>query len=218
MKTTPSDQPTIATDGRTIGERAKATRRRLLEATTKLLERDGLSDLRLVDITREIDASPATFYQYFADMDAALLALAQEASEDTPKILATLDTPWSKPSHFPHAMEFVAVYLAHWEAHGTVLRVRNLKAEENVPEFRRARSRALLPILERLAKMTTESANANRLAADTDAIATASAILAMLERLTAYQVELAQRGTTPDALQATLGRIAFKLVSGQKPA
>lgn len=210
-------EPTIATDGREIGERAKATRRRLLEATRSLLRRDGLSNLRLVDITREIDASPATFYQYFADMDAALLALCDDAREDTAELLVALEEQWSTPADLERARAFVAAFVSHWEQHGTVLRVRNLKAEENVRDFRRSRQNAMLPLIERLAQMTDHSVSDGRLPTDTDGFATASAILAMLERLTAYRAELAQRGTSEDALEATLARIAFQLVSGHQP-
>ncbi|MFM8946757.1 MAG: hypothetical protein ACKOJC_08645 [Actinomycetota bacterium] len=44
----------LAADGRVIGSRAQATRRRLLDATAKLLREQGILDLRVVDITREV--------------------------------------------------------------------------------------------------------------------------------------------------------------------
>lgn len=58
-----------AADGRVIGARAQATRRKLLDATAKLLTEQGILDLRVVDISREIGTSPATFYHYFNDVD-----------------------------------------------------------------------------------------------------------------------------------------------------
>ncbi len=47
-----SNDVVAAADGRITGERALATRRRLLDATESLLERNGVRDLKVVDITR----------------------------------------------------------------------------------------------------------------------------------------------------------------------
>ena len=47
-------KPALASDGRVIGARAHRTRRRLLDATAKLLEERGALGLRVVDITREV--------------------------------------------------------------------------------------------------------------------------------------------------------------------
>ena len=52
-----------------------STIRRLLR---RLLEDHGIRDLRVVDIAREVGTSPATFYQYFRDVDEAVLVLADE--------------------------------------------------------------------------------------------------------------------------------------------
>ena len=62
----------LAADGRVIGARAQHTRRRLLETTSRLLDERGVMELKVVDVTREVGTSPATFYQYFPDVDAAL--------------------------------------------------------------------------------------------------------------------------------------------------
>ena len=75
-------EPALASDGRVIGARAHRTRRRLLDATAKLLEERGALGLRVVDITREVGTSPATFYQYFPDVEEAILVLADEATDD----------------------------------------------------------------------------------------------------------------------------------------
>ena len=69
-------EPALASDGRVIGERAQRTRRRLLDATAALLDERGALGLRVVDITRSVGTSPATFYQYFSDVEEAILVLA----------------------------------------------------------------------------------------------------------------------------------------------
>ncbi|HZP27890.1 MAG TPA: TetR/AcrR family transcriptional regulator, partial [Acidimicrobiia bacterium] len=72
----------IALDGRSLGKRGAQTRRRLLDATARLLESHGVRDLRVVDIARAVGTSPATFYQYFRDVAEAVLVVAEEVGED----------------------------------------------------------------------------------------------------------------------------------------
>ena len=83
----------VALDGRPLGKRGAATRRRLLDATARLLESDGVRDLRVVDIAREVGTSPATFYQYFRSVDEAVLVLADELAEELHPVAELLDTP-----------------------------------------------------------------------------------------------------------------------------
>src|SRR6478736_4090597 len=88
------DPTPIAIDGRALGSRGARTRRRLLDATAGLLETHGIRDLRVVDIARRVETSPATFYQYFRDVEDAVLALASEVGESTAPLLAVLAGPW----------------------------------------------------------------------------------------------------------------------------
>lgn len=209
-----TDAAPVATDGRAIGKRAMATRRKLLDATRELLERDGFFDLKLVDITREIDASPATFYQYFTDIDDALLCLADDVEAAAFELLPLLEGPWDSEADYATAQEFVRAYIAYWEAHGPVLRVRNLKAEEGERAFRKKRSSTQMPILEAFAALVRPNVDAGRLPADADAIARAAAMMAMLERLTFYRDGLASRGTSQEALINTMARILFQTLTG----
>ena len=70
------------------------TRRRLLDATARLLETHGIRDLRVVDIARAVGTSPATFYQYFRDVEEAVLALAAEVGDELAPLARLLDRPW----------------------------------------------------------------------------------------------------------------------------
>lgn len=203
----------VATDGRTIGPRAMATRRRLLDATAKLLERDGLFDVRLVDITQEVGASPATFYQYFTDIDDALLALSDDVMDGKAALVDLLAVPWT-PDDEDRVREFVHEYVAYWDRFGPVLRARNLKAEEGDDRFREKRRETQVPLLNALAKMVRASAKDGRLSPDIDPVATAAAMLAMLERLVSYRQNLELRGTSAKATEATLARILFQTVTG----
>jgi AcrR family transcriptional regulator len=203
-----------AADGREIGDRAKATRARLLQAIVALLERDGVLELKVVDVTREIGAAPATFYQYFPDIDAAMLALADEATEDEQPLVQHLAPAWSTPADFERARAFVDAYSLYWDEHNAVLRVRNLKAEEGDPAFRKTRTAAHLLLMNEMASMVKAGQTAGRVVETLDPIATAAAMLAMLERLLAYRSELQRRGPTADSIRDTLTTVLFQTLSG----
>jgi AcrR family transcriptional regulator len=204
----------IASDGRVIGTRARATRTRLMEATRTLLRRHGVLELKVVDITREADTSPATFYQYFADVDDVLLALSRTAGDNEKALLDLLTSDWAGPDGLARARAFVDAYMGYWEDHQSVLRIRNLKAEEGAARFRRARTRAALPLIEAMALMVERGQKEGRVSRELEPFATASAMMAMLERLLAYQRELGQRGTTRESLRRTLATLIHQTLAG----
>lgn len=207
----------VAADGRVIGSRAQATRKRLLDATAKLLRRHGALELKVVDITREAGTSPATFYQYFADVDAILLDLARAAGENEQALLALFSTDWTGPDGQAKARAFVDAYMGFWHDHQAILRIRNLKAEEGAAAFRRSRTRASLPIIEAMEQMIQRSQSAGRVDESLEPFAAAAAMVAMLERLLAYQKEIGQRGTTREDLRETLAGIIHQTLAGSDP-
>ena len=75
------DEDLRAADGRVPGRRGRATRQRLLECTRDMLTTTSYRDVKVIDIAREAGTSPATFYQYFADVEAAILVLAEEMAQ-----------------------------------------------------------------------------------------------------------------------------------------
>lgn len=207
----------LATDGRVIGERAAATRQRLLDATLTLLQRDGVLDLKVVDITREASAAPATFYQYFADLDAAVLALAEMAVDDEAPLVEFLQPVWATEEDHARAVAFVDAYATYWNDHQAVLLVRNLKAEQGDIEFRAVRTRANLLLLRRMADMVSAGQEAGRITPKLDPFATAAAMMSMLDRLLAYSNELRRRGSSREAQRDTLVSILFHTLSGLQP-
>src|SRR3954468_3428730 len=77
-------------DGRVPGRRGRATRQRLLEQTAAMLEAGSYRALKVVDIARSDGISPASFYQYFPEVEAAILVLAEEMSRDGSATLSGL--------------------------------------------------------------------------------------------------------------------------------
>lgn len=209
-----TDPEVLAADGRVIGTRALATRRKLLDTTAHLLDKHGVLDLRVVDITRELNISPATFYQYFGDVDAAILALAEEATEDEKPLVEFLRPAWTREDGLERAREFIDAYMAYWDSHSAVLRVRNLKAEEGVKAFREVRSEANLLIIAALKEMVSDGVRSGRLDESLDPFTTAAALIAMIERLLAFQNEMAKRGSSRREIRETLARLCFGALAG----
>ena len=65
------------TDGRVPGERGRQTRQRLLDATVELLTTTSWRSVKVTDIARQARTSPATFYQYFGNVEQAIRVLAE---------------------------------------------------------------------------------------------------------------------------------------------
>lgn len=210
-----SAEPT-ATDGRPIGPRAQATRRKILDAVVEHIDRDGLLDVRLVDVTQSIGASPATFYQYFVDIDDALLALCDDVTDSAAELTEMLAAPWESSADYDRVVAFVDGYIDYWDRHGAVLRARNLKAEEGDDRFRSKWNDTQIPMVRNLAAMVERSVAAGRLADDIDPYATAAAMVAMLYRLASYRRGLEMRGTSAAALRTTLARILYQNVVGSE--
>jgi AcrR family transcriptional regulator len=207
-------EPALASDGRVIGARAQRTRRKLLDATAELLEARGAFGLRVVDITRRVGLSPATFYQYFPDVEAAILVLADEASDDAHFLSALLEPSWHEAGGEARAFEFVRAFVDYWDRHRAVLRVRDLRAEEGDKRFWAARLDGYSAIVPGLTTMIEKGQAAGRVSAELNAYAAASALAAMMERLATYQQEFGRRGVTTDAMTHTLAAIVFQTVTG----
>lgn len=201
-----------ALDGRSLGRRGRETRQRLLEATAELLHEVGLREVRVVDITRRVGTSPATFYQYFKDVEEAVLVLAEASLEDIDEIADAIDAPWDDVDA---ARRVVAAVMRYWDRHLDVLRVRNLKVEEGDERFRAVRLRAVEPLTRAIESKIRAGRDRGAIADDVQPYAAAASLVAMLERIGAYQRQLVRRGMTHDELVATNARIVFDTVTGR---
>ena len=204
----------LASDGRVIGARAQRTRRRLLDATARLLGERGALNLRVVDITREVGTSPATFYQYFSDVEEAILVLADEATDAIAAVEPLLERSWTDADGLANVDDFVGALMEYWEAHSVILRVRDLRAEEGDKRFWAVRQRGYSAIVPALTTKIEEAQAAGRLTQEINPYAAASAAMAMLERLFTYQSVFRRRGVTKEAMTTTLGAMLQSTVTG----
>lgn len=198
-----------ALDGRSLGKRGAATRQRLLDATSALLESNGLRDLRVVDIARDVGTSPATFYQYFRDVQEAVLALAEAVGEQTAPLSELLAEPWSGEAGLESVRRLVDGFLVFWDDHRAVLRTRNLAAQEGDGRFRDVRNESLRPITEGLSRKVAEHG-----VPGVAPYAAAAALVAMMERMAAFHVDLEPYGVSRADVVETTSRIIFQTVTG----
>jgi AcrR family transcriptional regulator len=181
----------------------------LLDATTTRLDSHGVRDLRVVDIAREAGTSPATFYQYFRDVEDAVLALAVEVGEEVAPLAALLAEPWRGDAGLASARTLVDGFLDYWDRHRAILRTRNLAAQEGDPRFRDARNRANAPFLDGFARQVRD-ARARGLAP----LAASAALVALIERMAQFHADLEPLGIPRADLVETTARILFQTAVG----
>jgi AcrR family transcriptional regulator len=210
-------EPDVALDGRPLGKRGAQTRRRLLGATATLLETHGIRDLRVVDIAREVGTSPATFYQYFGDVEAAVLALAAEVGDEVTPLARLLDEPWDGDDGLVAARSLVDGFIGYWDRHRAVLRSRNLAAQEGDARFREVRNATLTEFTTRFDAKISAARASGAVADAMSPPAAAAALVALIERMAAFHKDLEPMGISRADLVETTARIIHQTVVGTRP-
>ncbi len=205
-------QQTFDQSGRPLGERAQATRERLLAATAHLIAGCGLRELKVADISENVGASPATFYQYFKDAEDAVLQLASRATADMPAIVSLIAGDWRGRRGLERARKIANAFVEHWDQHRAALRIRNTASDEGNTRFRQLRHEAITPVVEALAH-EIEAHRGDALAQNEQPYAAAAAMGAILERMAAYHNELDFFGVTREELVETTARILQRTVT-----
>lgn len=217
VPTEPGEDPSRPVVGaRTMGRRGQRTRRRLLDSTATLLDAATYREVRVVDIARQAEMSPAAFYQYFGDVEAAVLALAEEmASVCGPELAALVrEHPWSGPAAWSTALGVADGFLAVWDRHRAVLRVVDLATDEGDQRFRDLRTRFLREPSEALVEVLAEgSATGVR----PDPRAEAGVVISMLAHVAAHHEGLEQWGAPSADLRGSMARVLYTTVTGQLP-
>lgn len=214
----PPDEDLRAADGRVPGRRGLATRAKLLEQTRAMLVTSSYRDLKVVDIAREAGTSPATFYQYFADVEAAILVLAEEMATDGAKRFSDLvvDQPWRGQQGYLTAQHLVRGFVGFWEDYSDVLRVVELVTEEGDGRFRQIRTRMLNGLTVALADVIEQQKRAGRHPDQLDPTATAGVLVAMLANVSARRYGFEFWGIRTDDMEYSMARVIFTAVTGQR--
>ena len=202
--------------GRPLGLRALETRQRLLAATSELLEKRSLREIRVVEIARKVGTSPATFYQYFKDVEEVVLTLASDAADQMPDLAELLGEEWNSTHGLDDARAIVDAFIRHWDEQQAVLRIRNLAADEGEARFQKVRRRAMRPVLDHFAAQIRQAQASGRVSSALSDYGAAAALAAILERLAAYHSELEGLGITRRDLVETSARILHQTITGER--
>jgi AcrR family transcriptional regulator len=211
---TNSSQPVVDLSGRPLGARALEKRQLIMDATRALLAERGLRELRVADIARLVDTSPATFYQYFSSVEDVVLHLAATANEDIPALLELFEGSWRGADGQRRARDVVEFFMQYWDDHGPILRIRNLAADEGDERFMDLRRAAMEPILAAMVSLMERSGATKKY----PLIVPGSAALAMsaiLDRLAAYHKVVESEGVSQEDLVSTSAQILFRTLTGK---
>ncbi len=144
-------QTATTTDGRTPGQRGQATRQRLLDSTVELLGTTPWRSVKVIDIARSAGTSPATFYQYFENVERVITVLAEDAVADAGEVADLVDGDWSEANSWEQALLVAEGFLDYWEKNRAVFRVLEFGADDSDTGLRGLRVRALNAITVALA-------------------------------------------------------------------
>jgi AcrR family transcriptional regulator len=213
------DDPDLrAADGRVPGRRGRATRQRLLECTRDLLTVTSYRDLKVIDIAREAGTSPATFYQYFADVEVAVLVLAEEMARRGHHLTAIItDGPWQGEDAHATAGRLVDAFLVFWDEHRPVLRVMDLATDEGDGRFQKIRVHLLNDITTALAAVTRTAQADGRFPSHLDPMATAGTLVSMLAHTAAHQYGFEFWGIRTAKLRQSMARQVSWGITGITP-
>jgi AcrR family transcriptional regulator len=206
-----------AVDGRVPGRRGRATRQRLLDCTASMLRTTSYRDLKVIEIAREAGTSPATFYQYFGDVEAAILVLGEEMVQDSEALVQLLaEGDWEGEAGYEKAQAFADAFMAFWDAHRAVLRVVDLSTGEGDRRFRSLRVTWLNHITKELARATEEfQARGRNLGVDPTA--NAGVLVAMVAQVAAHHRGFEHWGIALPDVRVAMARQIYWGVTGQDP-
>jgi AcrR family transcriptional regulator len=214
----PGDEELRAADGRVPGRRGRATRQRLLERTAEMLQTTSYRDLKVVEIARGAGTSPATFYQYFPEVESAILVLAEEmAMQGSVLTDIVRQGNWKGRNGYTTAEALVDGFMTFWEDHRSVMRVVDLATVEGDQRFRNLRVRLLNEVVVALADVIAGLQKAGRHPNDLDPLAPAGVLVAMLAHVAAHRYGFEFWGIRTGDTRKSMARIVFTTVTGQKP-
>jgi len=202
-----------AMDGRVPGRRGRATRERLLACTAELAAVTPWRSIKVIDIARRAGTSPATFYQYFENVEQAMLVLAEELAEGAGALAELVDGDWSEEAGWSTALGVVEGFMGYWEANRAVFRVVELATEEGDLRFQGLRVRALNALTVTLARVI--AGNARPSSAGADPMAAAATVISMLAHVASHRYGFEFWGIRTASMVDSQARLLLWAVTGR---
>ena len=181
-----------------------------------MLRSTNYRDLKVIDIAREAGTSPATFYQYFPDVEAAILVLAEQMARDGHRLSKLIrEGSWKGKAGVATAAQLCDAFLEFWDEYRSILRVMDLATEEGDRRFHQIRTRLLNEVTVALSETIAHFPDSSR--GDVDPTATAAVLVSMLAHVAAHQYGFEFWGIRTKDLRASMAEQIYWGVTGKKP-
>ncbi len=205
-------------DGRVAGRRGQVTRQKLLDCLKDMLGTSAYRDVKVIDVARRAGTSPATFYQYFPDIETAVLGIANDTAREGAQLRSVVkDQAWAGRSGYQAARQLVDRLFEFWRENEAVLRVVDLATCEGDQRFRRIRVRMLNSITTALAETITELQQSDKYTDEVNPMAMSGALVGMLAHNAAHQQGFESWEIHSEDLRESMTRLVFWGVTGKKP-
>ncbi len=206
-------------DGRVAGRRGQATRQKLLDCLSEMLSSSPYRDVKVIDVARKAGTSPATFYQYFPDVEGAVLEIADQMAAEGAGLTELVEgRSWAGKSGWQTSQELVDGFLDFWKRHDAILRVVDLGAAEGDKRFYKIRMKILNSVNNSLADSIAELQSKGRVDKDVNPSAVAGSLVAMLAAVAAHQKGFTSWGVKQAELKPNLALLIHLGVTGRKPS
>ncbi|QEU86305.1 TetR family transcriptional regulator [Streptomyces viridosporus] len=205
-------------DGRVAGRRGQATRQKLLDCLSEMLSSSPYRDVKVIDVARKAGTSPATFYQYFPDVEGAVLEIAEQTAADSAGLTELLEgRSWVGKAGWQTAQELVDGFLEFWRKNDAILRVVDLGAAEGDKRFYKIRMKVLNSVNASLADSVAALQAKGRVDKDVNPAAVAGALVTMLAAAASHQKGFSSWGVKQAELKPNLALLVHLGVTGKKP-
>ncbi|MEU3076045.1 TetR family transcriptional regulator [Streptomyces laurentii] len=205
-------------DGRVAGRRGQATRQKLLDCLGEMLSSSPYRDVKVIDVARKAGTSPATFYQYFPDVEGAVLEIAEEMAKEGAGLTELVSgRSWVGKAGWQTSEDLVEGFLDFWRKNDAILRVVDLGAAEGDKRFYKIRMKILNSVTNSLTDAVKELQAKNKVDKDVSPAAMAGSLVAMLAAVAGHQKGFTSWGVKQAELKPNLALLVHLGITGKKP-
>ncbi len=205
-------------DGRVAGRRGQATRQKLLECLREMLDTSPYRDVKVIDVARMAGTSPATFYQYFQDVESAILEIAHDMAKDGQRLKAlTENQAWGGKGGYAAAEALVDGFLEFWQEYEPILRVVDLAAAEGDKRFYKVRQSILTAVTQGLTEAIEDVQAKHKSGDDIVPNAMAGVLVAMLAAVSGHQKGFETWKIKMKDVRPALATLVAMGITGKKP-
>ncbi|MEW1892905.1 TetR family transcriptional regulator [Streptomyces sp. NPDC048567] len=206
-------------DGRVAGRRGQATRQKLLDCLSEMLSSSPYRDVKVIDVARKAGTSPATFYQYFPDVEGAVLELAEDVAREGAGLTELVSgRSWVGKAGWQTSEQLVEGFLDFWRRNDAILRVIDLGAAEGDKRFNKIRMKVLNSVTGSLTESVKELQSKGKVDKDISAAAMAGSLVVMLAGVASHQKGFTAWGVKQAELKPNLAQLVHLGITGKKPA